>query len=98
MFRRPPIYLSTGVRGGTCGTGSAVGDGRVLAAASEAARDDALSFFCSSAHICIVVVSTVSTTVLDVISNSLLMRPIKKCSGKGFKTVRYVISPVTDTK
>ena len=52
FFRRTPIFLSTGVRGCTCGTGSAVGGGRVLAAASEAARDDALSFFCSSAHTC----------------------------------------------
>ena len=83
MFRRPPIYLSTGVRGGTCGTGSAVGDGRVLAAASEAARDDALLFsLLQRVHICIVVVSIVSITVLDVVFNTLLMRPKKRCFGE----------------
>jgi hypothetical protein len=99
FFSRTLIYLSTGVSGGTGGTGSAVEDGRTLAAATEAARDVALIFFLlQRAHICIVVVSIVSTTVLDFISNTLLMRPIKKCCGGYFKTVRYVISPVTDTK
>ena len=49
FFSRTPIYLSSGVSSGTGGTGSAAGDGRTLAAATEATRDDAHSFFCSSA-------------------------------------------------
>jgi F0F1-type ATP synthase membrane subunit c/vacuolar-type H+-ATPase subunit K len=71
IFQRTPIYLSAGVSGGSGGTGSAVGDGRTLAAASGAARDDALLFvLLQRAHICIVVVSIVSTTVPDVVFNT----------------------------
>ena len=67
---------------------------------SEAARDYALIFFSllQRAHICIVVVSIVIYTVLDVVTNTYLMRPIKRCFGDDFKTVLFVISPVTDTK
>ena len=39
------MSLSAGVMGGTAGTGSADGDGRQLAAATEAPRDDVLIFF-----------------------------------------------------
>ena len=99
LFRRTPISLAAGVRGGTAGPDSAVRDGRKLAAATEAPRDDALIFFLlQRVHICIVNVSIVSITVLDVVFNTLLMRPKKRCCGDDFKAVRYVTSPVTDTK
>jgi hypothetical protein len=75
-----PIYLSAAVSSGTGGTGSADGDGRALAAATGAARDVALIFFLlQRAHNCIVFVSIVSTTVLDVVFNTLLTRPKKRC-------------------
>lgn len=71
----------------------------MLAAATEAPRDDALIFFLlQRVHICIVVVSIVSITVFDVVCNTLLMRPNKRRFGADSKTVRYVIPPVTDTK
>jgi hypothetical protein len=40
-----PIHHSAAVSSGTGGTGSAVRDGRKLAAATEAIRDDALLIF-----------------------------------------------------
>jgi hypothetical protein len=44
------IYLSGAVNGGTGGTGSAVGDGRKLAAATEAAHNDAIIFYSAPAR------------------------------------------------
>ena len=56
---------------------SAVGDGRKLAAATEAAHKRcAYLLLCSSAGICNVIVSIVMYTVLDVITNTYLMRPM----------------------
>ena len=70
-IQRTLICNIAGDSGGSGGTGNADGDGRTLAAASEAARDDAHLFVqLQRAHICIVVVSIVSTTVPDVEINT----------------------------